>query len=103
MFESFADGRVSQEHRWYFLATVEHIAHIVRVPEELKFEPSLFRTAVLHAQQSGSDVAFELQRLVDLHLRYAREWIRVIDQVSQEYPLLRQIFAELRISSGAEL
>ncbi|MEZ4311532.1 MAG: 7-cyano-7-deazaguanine synthase [Polyangiaceae bacterium] len=79
--------------RWYFLATLHHVAELLRDPNVVTSNPTVLRAAVGWAGARGLDASSVLSQFVDLHRRYAQEWKDVLRRASQQYSAVRDLLA----------
>lgn len=91
IFHSFMDESIPTDRRWYFLATLDHVGKLLRDHGHLATEPSLIRVAHEIALRKDTDSGRELSCLVNMHLRYAREWLNVLSHAQERYSLFRGV------------
>lgn len=91
IFGSFADGTIPDDRRWYFLATLDHASRMLRDRNTLASEPSLVLVARANALRAGTSPTEEMKKMIDLHARYALEWLNVLDRAQSSYPNLGPI------------
>lgn len=100
IFANFGSDEISPVQRWYFLATIDHVAKILGDSESLLSEPSVLRVVAALSAQEERPVQAIASDLVKLHLRYAQEWLRVLDRAQAQYPKLTPLFRQLTVSTG---
>lgn len=95
IFDRFDGDEVPAKKRWYFLATVDHVSKILSDPGSLLCEPSVIRMIAAQSAREGRSPEALASDLVDLHLRYAAEWVRVLDKARSEYPKLDPLYRQV--------
>jgi 7-cyano-7-deazaguanine synthase in queuosine biosynthesis len=95
IFKSFADETIPEARRWYFLATLDHVARMLRDRNLFAREPSLLLVASAQAARMGTNPTEEMQKIIDMHGRYVTEWLLMLDRAQSEYPGLKPILTAL--------
>jgi Queuosine biosynthesis protein QueC len=88
IFASFAHQSELKGRNWYFLATVDHVSRILTDRSALAREPLLVRSAAALAERHGTTFAAEFRKIIDLHVRYAREWVLALAKCREDYSQL---------------
>lgn len=91
IFRDFAQEDFAGHSNWYFLATLDHVGSILKDPTFVLDHPSILRVASAWAASRGIDPVQLLQELVEMHLRYAREWQSVFVRTGARYGELHKL------------
>ncbi len=95
VFKDYASQKIGGERRWFFLATLDHVRRLLHEPESILMEPSVVRTIGEMSAREEVDSRGLASAFVDLHQRYAAEWVRCLDKIRHEYPSLDAVYRQL--------
>jgi hypothetical protein len=97
IFRAFADDSIPKDRRWYFLATLDHIYRIRQDASSITLDPMAIRVAHDMAVRFKAKPEQEMRNIIQLHERYALEWLAVLERAQSEYPLLKPIWMALNL------
>ena len=89
------------DRRWYFLATLDHVAELLRNPSVVASHPSVLRTAAAWSEARGLDAVTLQGDIIDLHKRYADEWRNVLCGAAGRYDSIRGLLSHDTLMSNS--